>query len=107
MDVKTKIEQLRKICGAAPGDHLSFYMLGLELAKDGQLADSAQAFARSVEIKPDYTAAYRHWGDSLRKDGRAQEAIAIYEKGVLVSEVTGDLQAGKEMGAFLAKLKKQ
>jgi predicted negative regulator of RcsB-dependent stress response len=47
----------------------------------------------------------RHWGDALRKADRTQEAINVYEKGIAVSEETGDLQAGKEMQVFLDKLK--
>jgi tetratricopeptide (TPR) repeat protein len=108
MDAKQKIEHLRLICQGAPDDHLSFYMLGLELGKTGEYIESARALARCVELKPDYTAAYRHWGDALRKAGdREQEAIAIYEKGIQVSEETGDLQAGKEMKIFLDQLKKK
>jgi tetratricopeptide (TPR) repeat protein len=106
MDAKTKIEQLRWIATAAPSDYLALYMLGLELTRDDQHEEAAEVLARCVAIKPDYTAAYRHWGDALRRAGRHEEAASVYERGIAVSEQTGDLQAGKEMRVFLEKLQK-
>jgi tetratricopeptide (TPR) repeat protein len=105
MDNEEKISKLQAMCDGSPDDFLAFFMLGRELLTAKRYDDAAKALAECCAIKPDYTAAYRHWGDALRKADRTQEAINVYEKGIAVSEETGDLQAGKEMQVFLDKLK--
>jgi len=105
MDAKKKIEQLRHLALQDPTDHLTWYMLGRELIADEQHDEAAKALERCCSLKPDYTAAYRQWGDALRKGNRPAEAAAAYRKGIDVAEMTGDLQAGMEMSVFLKKLK--
>lgn len=104
MDAKKKIDQLRHLALQDPTDHLTWYMLGRELIADAQHGEAAKALERCCSLKPDYTAAYRQWGDALRKAERPAEAAEVYRKGIEVAEKTGDLQAGKEMRVFLEKL---
>jgi tetratricopeptide (TPR) repeat protein len=107
MDNDAKIATLQRLTDANPGDHLTWFMLGRELLHGEQFDPAAAALARCCALKPDYTAAWRFQGDALRKAGRAEEALAIYRRGIEVSVETGDLQTGKEMRVFVAKLEQQ
>ena len=105
MDTKEKIAHLERLVAAAPEDQTALFMLGRELMNDGDFVRAAEVLARCCAAAPDYTAAWRHRGDALRRAGRAAEAIEAYEQGIATSERTGDLQTGKEMRVFLEKLR--
>jgi hypothetical protein len=49
-------------------------------------------------------AAFRQLGNALEAAGRSGEAVATYREGIAVAERTHDLQAGKEMNAFLKRI---
>ncbi len=51
------------------------YRLGLDLEKVGKYHEAAAEFARAIEIKPEFSDAYYHFGLSTLQDGDAQEAI--------------------------------
>jgi cytochrome c-type biogenesis protein CcmH/NrfG len=101
-----RLQRLRDLVAADPDDALTRFLLGREAAAGGHFEEACTAFAAAVERDPKYTAAYRQWGNALEKLGRAAEAAAVYARGVHVAERTGDLQAGKEMQAFLKRLEK-
>lgn len=106
MDHAEKIRQLEMIIEAEqPPDPLTHFLLGREYMEAGHFGDAARVLERCVELNPEYTAAYRFWGDAHRKAGEGAAAREVYELGISVAQRTGDLQAGKEMEAFLKKLK--
>ncbi len=104
MDHEEKIKRLKDLAAADPNDPLTFFLLGRELMEVARFEDAAQALEKTVQLNPEYTAAYRYLGDSHRMAGNNARAREIYEAGIAVSEATGDLQAGKEMKVFLRKL---
>jgi tetratricopeptide (TPR) repeat protein len=99
-----RITTLRQLAEAEPGDSTTWFLLGRELLLASLPADAVDAFRSAIAADPDYTAAYRQLGNALEADGRPDEAIAVYEQGVQVAERTNDLQAGKEMNAFLKRI---
>ena len=106
--VATSEERLRALEAAVreePEDALGHYMLGLEYHRLARLDDAANAFRRAVERNPDYTAAYRELGKTLRDAGHRQEAIRVLETGLAVAAKTKDLQTAKEMEVFLRRLR--
>lgn len=104
MTPEEKIEQLEKMRAADPENHLTCFLLGREYMKAERFHRAAERLEECCAHKPDYTAAYRHWGDSLRMAGRDPEAADVYRRGIAISEETGDLQTGKEMRALLKKV---
>ncbi len=101
-------ERLRALHDAIreePGDPLGYFLLGLEYVRLGRLLDAIDAFETAIRINPDYTAAYRELGKSLRDAGRRREAADILGQGVVVAERTHDSQTLKEMLVFLKRLK--
>ena len=98
-----RIEALRLLAEADPNDATTWFLLGRELAARDPAA-AAEAFGRAIEADPDYSAAYRQLGNALEAAGRVDEAVRAYTQGVEVAERTHDLQAGKEMNAFLKRI---
>ena len=104
MTPEEKIEQLEKMRAVDPENHLTSFLLGREYMKAEQYHRAAERLAECCAHKPDYTAAYRHWGDALRLAGRDAEAAEVYRRGIAVSDETRDMQTGKEMAALLKKV---
>ena len=104
--VTDRLEQLRQIVALDPDDATSQFLLGRELASREEWEEARSALGRAVELQPDYSAAYRQLGNCLEKLGRKDEAVAVYERGIRVARETGDLQAGKEMAAFLKRMRR-
>jgi tetratricopeptide (TPR) repeat protein len=101
-----RLEQLRELAREAPDDATTQFLLGREAAARGRHDEARDAFRAAAGIDPDYAAAYRHWGNALEALGDFTEAAAVYARGVRVAERTGDLQAGREMAAFLKRLER-
>ena len=102
-----RLDQLRQIVALDPDDATSQFLLGRELATQEQWDEACTALERAIEIQPDYSAAYRQLGNCLEKLERTSDAVAVYERGVAVAEEAGDLQAGKEMRAFLRRISRE
>jgi tetratricopeptide (TPR) repeat protein len=101
-----RLEQLRELAREAPEDAVTQFLLGREAAGRGRHDEARDAFRTAAEIDPHYAAAYRHWGNALESLGAYEEAAAVYARGVRVAQRSGDLQAGKEMAAFLKRLER-
>jgi tetratricopeptide (TPR) repeat protein len=101
-----RLEQLRELARESPDDAVTYFLLGLEATGQGLHGEAREAFRAAVEIDPHYAAAYRRWGNALESLEQFDEAAAVYARGVLVAERSGDLQAGKEMSAFLKRLER-
>lgn len=104
MDHQEKIERLQALVQTDESDALTHFLLGRELMEVGRFAEAASALEKTIQLNPEYTAAYRFLGDAHRQAGNMARAREIYEVGIGVSEATGDLQAGKEMKVYLKKL---
>lgn len=107
-DVATPEERLQILLQAVkddPEDPLGYYLVGLEYSKMARYDDATKAYRRAIELKQDFTAAYRDLGKALRDGGRPDEAVSAFEKGIAVAERTHDVQTKKEMQVFLRRLK--
>jgi tetratricopeptide (TPR) repeat protein len=101
-----RIALLRALAAESPDDATTQFLLGRELASAGHADEAAAAFAAAIVADADYAAAYRQLGNALETAGRRDEAADAYRRGVVVADRTNDLQAGKEMRAFLKRLER-
>ncbi len=101
-----RIGRLKALLEIDPDDPTGWFMLGKLYLDDGQFLEGASAFQRSLELKPDYSAAWKFCGDCWRNAGDTARAREVYEKGIAVADERGDLQTVKEMQAFLKRLDK-
>ena len=99
-----KITVLRMLTEADPGDAATWFLLGRELLAAGRPGEAIAAFEGAIAAQPDYAAAFRQLGNALEAAGRTDEAVATYRAGIEVAARTHDLQAGKEMTAFLKRI---
>ena len=99
-----RIALLRTLVDADPADATAHFLLGRELLTAARAAEAAFAFRAAIVANPDYAAAFRQLGNALEQAGLPDEAAAVYHAGIAVSERTHDLQAGREMTAFLKRL---
>lgn len=102
-----RIEALRQMVADDPEDGLTRFMLGKELLAAGLALEAAEHLAEAVRLTPDHTASYRELGHALAASERPAEAEVAYEQGLAVAETTGDLQTGKEIRVFLARLRRR
>jgi len=103
-DPSRRIELLRTLVADDPADAAAHFLLGRALLDAGHAVEAIAAFEGAIAADPDYAAAYRQMGNAQEAAGRIDDAIATYRRGVTVAERTNDLQAGKEMNAFLRRL---
>lgn len=59
----------------------------------------------AVQLKPDYSAAWRLLGQAQIAAGKNNDAAVTFERGIQVAEQAGDRQVGKEMQVFLRRLR--
>lgn len=101
------IENLEKLLARGEDSDLLRYSLGNEYRKAGQPERAVEHLAVALDLNPGYSAAWKIYGRALADTNRLQEASAALAKGIEVAEHQGDLQAAKEMGVFLKRIRKQ
>jgi Flp pilus assembly protein TadD len=97
----TRLETLKSLVAQNPGDTFLRYGLAMELRNGGDLEGAMGEFRGLMEANPDYAATYFHAGQTLERMGRADEARAVYEKGIEVTTRKGDEHARSELQAAL------
>ena len=100
-----RINVLKEGIRAEPEDPVGYYLLGMEYAKLQRHLDAIEAFEKALRILPDYAAAFRELGKSLRDAGRKREAEEAWGRGVVVAQKRGDAQTLKELLVLLKRLK--
>ncbi|HEY4682109.1 MAG TPA: tetratricopeptide repeat protein [Candidatus Acidoferrales bacterium] len=106
MTEKSRIEQFKELLALDPDDPLVHYGLGSEYLKTKEYAEAVACFRRVLELKPDYSAAYRELGKALEGTGETQAAAEMYRKGKEVAGQKGDIQTIKEMDVFLRRIER-
>jgi|SRR5579862_1154470 len=96
-----RLEILKNMLAANPGDSFARYGLAMEYANSGALDTAVTEFQNLLAANPKYVAAYYHGGQALEKLGRLEEARAIYTRGIEVSRQIGDAHTREELQAAL------
>lgn len=105
--LEARLVVLRALAAEDPGDATTHFLLGRELLGHGRAAEAIPAFEAAIRADADYAAAYRQLGNAQEAAGRTGEAAATWQRGIEVAARTNDLQAGKEMNAFLRRLTRE
>ncbi len=82
------------------------YSLGRECLKAGDLLAAIDHLRQAVEQNPGYSAAWKALGEAHARAGSPDRAAEIYERGIAAAQKSGDIQAAREMGVFLKRLRK-
>lgn len=93
----SRIPQLERMLESRPDDPFVPYALGIEHANDGALELALQYFERVAQQHPQYVPTYLHYGQTLEKLSRYDEALSVYDKGIEVAEAAQDGHALSEL----------
>lgn len=96
--------QIETLLASGRDSALLRFTLGEICLQDGEPQVAASHLQRAVQLDPDYSAAWKHYGRALAADGRTTAAIAAFDKGIAVADARGDRQAAKEMRVFKKRL---
>lgn len=104
--IHKQIKQLEKLVKENPKNALMHYTLGIEYLRAGKDDKAITSLKKTINLEPEYSAAYRELGKALVKTNLREEAIEIFNKGIAVAEEKGDIQTAKEMRVFLKRISK-
>ncbi|OGW86194.1 MAG: hypothetical protein A3C35_07815 [Omnitrophica bacterium RIFCSPHIGHO2_02_FULL_46_11] len=104
-ELKSRIERYQKVIQLDPNDVLGYFSLGSAYLDGKRLEEARQAFEKAVSVNSDHSPSYFNLGLSLESLGQKEEAIKIYEQGLLVADAKGDMIPLRKMEARLKMLK--
>jgi Tfp pilus assembly protein PilF len=99
-----RIEILQGMVEQNPADSFSRYGLAMEFVNSGRLDDAEHQFMQLLEHNPNYVPGYFHGGLTLQKLNRADDARALFRRGIEVASAAGDDHAAAEMQGALDTL---
>ena len=96
-----RISKLKEFLKANPADSFVQHALALEYIKLGDDERARLLFEELLNRQPEYVGSYYHLAKLLERNGKTQEAIAVYEKGMEETKKAGDNHAfGELRGAY-------
>src|SRR5262245_5540418 len=99
-----RIAQFRKMATEDPENELAHYRLGGLLLEEGQHAEAAESFRRTLQLSPHFSRVYQLLGQCLLRLGQQQEAIDVLKQGYAVADERGDYMPREEMSKLLVEL---
>ena len=104
MQAADKIAAFRNMAESDPDNELAHFSLGKLLAEAGEAARAEAPLRRAIELKPEYTVAYRWLGESLVALDRKTDALEVLEKGWRLANERGEFQPRDAIQALFEKL---
>lgn len=101
------IANLEKLLNGPRDGALLRYSLGIEWLKAGNAAKAVEYLRSSLSLNPDSSAGWKQLGKALSATGDIPAALEAFANGIRVAEIKGDIQAAKEMGVFVKRLRKK
>jgi tetratricopeptide (TPR) repeat protein len=99
-----QIARFRNMAQEDPDNDLAHFRLGQFLMDDGQFAEAANAFRRTLELTPEFSKVFQLLGDCLIKLDRKPEAVEVLTKGWTTADDRGDRMPRDAMGKLLEQL---
>jgi tetratricopeptide (TPR) repeat protein len=99
-----RITTFQTFISRAPDDPFPRYGLAMELRTRGQVDAAITEFTTLMDRFPDYVPTYLMAGNTLAEAGRAEEAKAVYRRGIAAAERKGDRHALGELEGALAAI---
>jgi len=96
----SQIDSFEAMLARGQDSEMLRYTLGNAYFNENKFEQAIEHLQKAVEIKPDYSAAWKMLGRSLAGDNQLAEAKAAFDQGELVAEANGDKQAAKEINVF-------
>lgn len=100
----TRLEKLQKLLVTEPNDAFLNFGLAMELAKHERFAESLSQFEKTIQLDPNYIAAYFQRGRTMVTMGDIPAAREALKIGIHKAAEIGELHAKAEMEELLASL---
>lgn len=100
-------DSLEKMLAQGDDNALVRFTLGSAFIRNNRYDEAIVHLEMAIEFDPEYSAAWKKFGNALEKSGRINEAIKAYNKGIKIADKKGDIQAAREMIAYLKRLEKK
>ncbi|PQJ12439.1 hypothetical protein CJD36_001430 [Flavipsychrobacter stenotrophus] len=92
-----RIEKILAFLKETPDDNFLNHALALEYVKEGNEAEAQKYFLKNLEHNEGYVATYYHLGKLLERIGQRDEAVSIYEKGMIQAKAAKDMHSYSEL----------
>lgn len=94
-----RIEKLKALLAQMPDDSFVQHALALEYVKLNRDDEAKALFETLLAKNEKYVGSYYHLAKLLERKGKVDEAMAVYEKGMMMAKETGDNHALNELRA--------
>jgi Tfp pilus assembly protein PilF len=94
-----RIDKLKEYLLKEPNDAFLQHALALEYIKTGNDPDARKLFEEILQRDPAYIGSYYHLARLLERTGEQDQAIKVYEQGMLQAKQAGDMHAYNELQA--------
>jgi Tfp pilus assembly protein PilF len=101
---KQRIDTLKEMLAAEPGDSFTRYALGLEYLSGEKYENARDTFEELRTLDPNYQATYYQLGKVYEHLGEESQARKIYEKGIYVAASQSDMHTKSELEQALNEL---
>jgi len=92
-----RIEKLKEFLKTNPADSFLHHALALEFIKISNDNEAQKLFESILERDAGYIGSYYHLAKLLERNGKTDEAIKVYEKGMEECKKAGDNHALSEL----------
>jgi tetratricopeptide (TPR) repeat protein len=99
-----RLSQLEELLKEDPHDSFLQYGIALEHAKKGNIREAIVRIEKLLSEKPDYLGAYYQLGQYYEAENKTEEAVAIYERGILLARKNKNNKTLNELREALQQL---
>lgn len=92
-----RIEKLKAFLRQSPDDCFLNHALALEFVKLGNDKEAKILFYKNITTDPTYVASYYHLAKLLERLTQSDEAVKIYEAGMIEAKKAGDTHSYSEL----------
>ncbi len=100
----SRIEQIKTFLNDSPEDEFLNYALAIEYLGIDETNLAKTIFEKLIINNPDYSATYYHYGKLILKEGDAEAAKEIFEKGIKIADKNKETHAAAELRSALNEL---
>jgi len=93
----TRIDRIKEMLAANPGDSFLQHALALEYIKIEEDEQARQLFQNLLQDDESYVGSYYHLAKLLERNDKMEEAKEVYEKGMLKAKECGDAHTYNEL----------
>ncbi len=92
-----RIERIKEMLQTSPSDSFLQHALALEFLKLGDEGEAKRLLKKVLIENEDYIGSYYQLGKILERANEIDDAIAIYEKGMVKAKAAGEQHAYNEL----------